>query len=61
MLKCRPMFNCRPPLKKQKLSEKEMRQKELKEDKQVKVKIQGYKEDPFYFCSPNDPVWPAIK
>ena len=55
------MFNCRPPSKKQKLSEKEMRRKELKEDKQVKVKIQGYKEDPFYFCSPNDPVWPAIK
>ena len=53
--------NFRPPPKKQKVSEKEKRIQELKEDKQVKVKIQGYKEDPFYFCSQNDPVWPAIK
>lgn len=51
-----------PPTKKQKLSAHiEQRNKDLKEDKQIKVKIQGYKEDPFYFCSPADPVWPAIK
>ena len=52
----------RPPTKKQKISHHlEQRSKDLKEEKQVKVKIQGYKEDPFYFCSPADPVWPAIK
>lgn len=33
----------------------------LENDEEIPVRIQGYKEDPFIFCSTDDPVWPAIK
>ena len=27
----------------------------------IKVVMRGHKEDPFYFCSKDDPVWPKIQ
>jgi len=40
-----------PPAKRVKLSDGEV----------IPVRIQGHREDPFFFCSKEDPVWPAIR
>ncbi|KAL4234994.1 tRNA (cytosine(34)-C(5))-methyltransferase [Mactra antiquata] len=30
-------------------------------DGEIQVRFTGHREDPFYFCAKNDPIWPSIK
>ncbi|XP_060569346.1 RNA cytosine-C(5)-methyltransferase NSUN2-like [Ruditapes philippinarum] len=41
-----------PPAKKMRMESKE---------EEIKVVMFGHKEDPFLFCSKNDPIWPSIQ
>jgi hypothetical protein len=46
------LYSRPPPAKKMRMESKE---------EEIKVVMFGHKEDPFLFCSKNDPIWPSIQ